>query len=131
MSMQVMGGGYELDEAYPNMDFSFLDIGNLHVMRDRLAPTTYVPLVLCTNEQSQVECESLNLSCLLLQYPYLIGVNVLLHHALCSQLDIYTFIEVNSTAHTLATFITFSMFHLLYISHFLLYLFSLLHYHTV
>lgn len=31
-----MGGGYELDEAYPNMDFSFLDIGNIHVMRDRL-----------------------------------------------------------------------------------------------
>lgn len=32
---QAMGGGYELDEAYPNMDFSFLDIGNIHVMRDR------------------------------------------------------------------------------------------------
>ena len=33
--LQAMGGGYELDEAYPNMDFSFLDIGNIHVMRDR------------------------------------------------------------------------------------------------
>ena len=30
-----MGGGYELDEAYPNMDFCFLDIGNIHVMRER------------------------------------------------------------------------------------------------
>ena len=33
--VQAMGGGYELDEAYPNMDFSFLDIGNIHVMRER------------------------------------------------------------------------------------------------
>ncbi|CAI8029271.1 Myotubularin-related protein 2 [Geodia barretti] len=33
----AMGGGYELDEAYPNMDFSFLDIGNIHVMRDSLS----------------------------------------------------------------------------------------------
>ena len=32
---QAMGGGYELDEAYPNMDFCFLDIGNIHVMRER------------------------------------------------------------------------------------------------
>jgi myotubularin-related protein 1/2 len=31
----AMGGGYELDEAYSNMDFSFLDIGNIHVMRER------------------------------------------------------------------------------------------------
>ena len=46
MCMQAMGGGYELDEAYPNMDFGFLDIGNIHVMRDRFAPTTYVSLVL-------------------------------------------------------------------------------------
>lgn len=32
----AMGGGYELDEAYPNMDFCFLDIGNIHVMRESL-----------------------------------------------------------------------------------------------
>ncbi len=30
-----MGGGYEYDDFYANMDFCFLDIGNIHVMRER------------------------------------------------------------------------------------------------
>ena len=30
-----MGGGYEHEENYINIEFSFLDIGNIHVMRDR------------------------------------------------------------------------------------------------
>ena len=30
-----MGGGYESEDTYVNMDFSFLDIGNIHVMRER------------------------------------------------------------------------------------------------
>ena len=33
---QAMGGGYEHEDCYVNMDFSFLDIGNIHVMRERL-----------------------------------------------------------------------------------------------
>ena len=41
MVVQAMGGGYELDEAYPNMDFCFLDIGNIHVMRDRCVGILY------------------------------------------------------------------------------------------
>lgn len=32
---QAMGGGYEYDDCYVNMDFSFLEIGNIHVMRER------------------------------------------------------------------------------------------------
>ena len=30
-----MGGGYETDDAYPNIELQFLDIGNIHVMRER------------------------------------------------------------------------------------------------
>jgi len=30
-----VGGGWEYDDHYPNMEFSFLDIGNIHVMRER------------------------------------------------------------------------------------------------
>ena len=30
-----MGGGYEYEDCYVNIDFSFLDIGNIHVMRER------------------------------------------------------------------------------------------------
>ena len=30
-----MGGGYEHEENYVNIEFSFLDIGNIHVMRER------------------------------------------------------------------------------------------------
>lgn len=32
----AMGGGYEYDDTYSNMDFGFLDIGNIHVMRESL-----------------------------------------------------------------------------------------------
>ena len=32
---QAMGGGYEYEENYVNLEFCFLDIGNIHVMRDR------------------------------------------------------------------------------------------------
>jgi myotubularin-related protein 1/2 len=32
----AMGGGYESDDNYVNTEFSFLDIGNIHVMRDSL-----------------------------------------------------------------------------------------------
>lgn len=32
----TMGGGWESDSNYPNTDFSFLDIGNIHVMREGL-----------------------------------------------------------------------------------------------
>ena len=31
----AMGGGYEHDDNYLNTEFSFLDIGNIHVMRER------------------------------------------------------------------------------------------------
>lgn len=34
-SSQAMGGGYEYEDTYSNIDFSFLDIGNIHVMRER------------------------------------------------------------------------------------------------
>ena len=30
-----MGGGYESEENYINLEFCFLDIGNIHVMRER------------------------------------------------------------------------------------------------
>ena len=30
-----MGGGYEHDDWYSNIEFSFMDIGNIHVMRER------------------------------------------------------------------------------------------------
>ncbi len=36
---QAMGGGYEYDDFYSYMDFSFLDIGNIHVMRERCTLT--------------------------------------------------------------------------------------------
>ena len=36
VSSQAMGGGYEHDDNYSNTEFSFLDIGNIHVMRERL-----------------------------------------------------------------------------------------------
>lgn len=35
LSSQAMGGGYESEDTYSNIDFSFLDIGNIHVMRER------------------------------------------------------------------------------------------------
>ena len=30
-----MGGGYETEDAYSNIELQFLDIGNIHVMRER------------------------------------------------------------------------------------------------
>ena len=35
---QAVGGGWEYDDYYGNTDLTFLDIGNIHVMRERLAP---------------------------------------------------------------------------------------------
>ena len=32
----ALGGGYESDEHYPQMEFMFADIGNIHVMRESL-----------------------------------------------------------------------------------------------
>lgn len=32
----AVGGGWELDDMYSNIEFSFLDIGNIHVMRESL-----------------------------------------------------------------------------------------------
>ncbi|KAL5488677.1 hypothetical protein EMCRGX_G017654 [Ephydatia muelleri] len=37
MANVPMGGGYESEEVYTNMDFSFLNIENIHVMRESLA----------------------------------------------------------------------------------------------
>jgi len=34
-NVQAMGGGYETDDAYSNIELHFLDIGNIHVMRER------------------------------------------------------------------------------------------------
>ena len=53
LCVQAMGGGYELDEAYQNMDFCFLDIGNIHVMRERCGQNEHVHactciIILCT-----------------------------------------------------------------------------------
>ena len=47
---QAMGGGYEHDDNYTNTEFSFLDIGNIHVMRDRLVSAT----MLCSNTTAVV-----------------------------------------------------------------------------
>lgn len=33
---QATGGGYESDDAYPNAELFFLDIHNIHVMRESL-----------------------------------------------------------------------------------------------
>ena len=42
-----MGGGYETDDAYSNIEFQFLDIGNIHVMRERFV-CTKLWLCVCT-----------------------------------------------------------------------------------
>ena len=33
--LQAVGGGWEHEDNYPNIEFSFLDIGNIHIMRER------------------------------------------------------------------------------------------------
>lgn len=33
--LQAKGGGYESEEAYQNAELVFLDIHNIHVMRER------------------------------------------------------------------------------------------------
>lgn len=36
MGFQARGGGYESEEAYQNAELVFLDIHNIHVMRESL-----------------------------------------------------------------------------------------------
>ena len=33
-AQRTLGGGYESQENYKNIDFTFLDIDNIHVMRE-------------------------------------------------------------------------------------------------
>lgn len=35
LSVQAKGGGYENEEFYQNTELTFLDIANIHVMRER------------------------------------------------------------------------------------------------
>ena len=39
--MRAMGGGYEREENYKNIDFTFLDIDNIHVMRESYRKVSY------------------------------------------------------------------------------------------
>lgn len=36
MANKARGGGYEPEDAYPNAEVTFLDIHNIHVMRESL-----------------------------------------------------------------------------------------------
>ena len=40
-SMQAKGGGYEAMENYQNTELIFLDIANIHVMRDRFVSSFF------------------------------------------------------------------------------------------
>ena len=41
-AMRAMGGGYEREENYKNIDFTFLDIDNIHVRRESYKKVSYI-----------------------------------------------------------------------------------------